>query len=112
MSLNGFTVSALPCEASSFPAFLYSSPFHFLFLESPPPSQLALESVPIAAYGATIGTDTLSLSASDTYLDGCFRRVSNLDPVFPPNQARVKCDLNRRAFAPAHDNPFLVEYQT
>ena len=47
--------------------------------------QLALESIPIVAYGASIGTDSISLDSANTVLDGCFRQTSNLDPVFPPN---------------------------
>lgn len=48
-------------------------------------SQLALESIPITAYGASIGTDSISLDTANTVLDGCFRQTSNLDPAFPPN---------------------------
>jgi hypothetical protein len=45
---------------------------------------LALESIPITAYGASIGTDSISLDTANTVLDGCFRQTSNLDPAFPP----------------------------
>jgi hypothetical protein len=47
--------------------------------------QLALQAISSTRFGVSLGIDSITLSASNTFLDGCFRNTSSLDPQFPAN---------------------------
>ena len=47
--------------------------------------QLALQAISSSRFGISLGIDSITLLSSNTFLDGCFRNTSSLDPQFPPN---------------------------